>query len=120
MKPFHPAVLAAIAWILIFPRDMGRRMPPLYEWEGGARYDTAERCEQGRQQLTEEASRILKGQPATASEPFAALIVGSPLQKTANRSRFLYARCVSSDDPELKSPFPVRSPSGHETPFPLR
>jgi len=96
------------------------RMAPLYEWRNAAQYDTAEQCEQGRQELTAEASKVLKGAAINSSAPFFALILSRPGEKTAFRSLFLYARCIASNDPELKAPLEGRSPTGHATPFPIR
>jgi len=139
MRSFYSVVLAGIRWYLIFPPDAGYPVipppsskvagkvymtEPLSRWTIAARYGTAEQCEEGRGQLTAEATKILKGGSISTSDPFSALMRTRPGEKTAFRSLFrsllLQARCISSDDPELNNQGPGPSPVAHGTPFPIR
>jgi hypothetical protein len=104
MRSFYSVVLAGIMWYLIFPPDAGYPVipppsskvagkvymtEPLSRWTIAARYGTAEQCEEGREQLTAEATKILKGGSISTSDPFSALMRARPGEKTAFRSLFL-------------------------------
>jgi hypothetical protein len=135
MRSFYSVVLAGIMWYLIFPPDAGYPVipppsskiagkvymtEPLSRWTIAARYGTAEQCEEGREQLTAEATKTLKGGSLSTSDPFSALMRARPGEKTAFKSLFLQARCISSDDLELNNQGPAPSPVAHGTPFPIR
>jgi hypothetical protein len=94
----HAAALALVGWYLmvpIQPAEQQLRMsdrPPLSKWFIFASYDSAERCEQERSKLAEDAIGRFGSEA----------MVQPRMVEQAHAAQKYAAVCIATDDPRLK------------------
>lgn len=89
MKPRHVAASALVGWYLMVPWPYSRNLP-LSLWSVYKTYDSSDECDLFRGDI---ASGILQDAPPDFVEQFG----------NSYMDVFKQARCISSDDPRLKS-----------------
>lgn len=97
MRLRYAAALALVGWYLLIPRYGldGRLLDsaPLSAWKVYDRYDSLNACQRTRQQMIKLGDEFINEQERRAE-------LGRGVSQAAT---MLASRCVSSDDPRLKS-----------------
>jgi hypothetical protein len=99
MNHRHATSLALVGWYFMAPPFSALNEPRLSQWDIIGSFDTATACEKAREFMLDKISdpRFQAWTRANAEKN------GQKFDKKAGDQRTLSSRCVSSDDPRLKS-----------------
>ena len=123
MKLRHTAALALVGWYLMVPYpDVPGKSPnfkaPLSQWNQMGAFDTAPACDKEREsrrklalRALEQVKREMEASPDTGKRPLSEVapkVYDDTVTATTFELAMEAARCIASDDPQLKGNWKTR------------